>query len=184
MLNCNVVVTPVESGQEMEEDNNEERVDATLYKKMIGSLSCPPSYQAAWIEAVLTELGVNIQVPIKLLVENKYAINLAKNHVSHGRSKHIKTWSHYIREKVNKGRLTMRYCPTKDQIADILTKTVKGEQFSKLKIDMVVAFDSEFGMAYGSLASEALMAYESSTSKGVRGWSNMASEGVRGENYL
>lgn len=111
---------------------------------------------------------MNIQVPIKLLVDNKSAINLAKNLVSHGRTKHIETRFHYIREQVNKGRLAMRYCSTKDQIADILTKVVKGEQFSKLKIDMgMVAFDSEVGTTSRSLASEALMAFESSASEGV-----------------
>lgn len=38
MLNCNATVTPAESGQKLEEDNDEEKVDATLYKQMIGSL--------------------------------------------------------------------------------------------------------------------------------------------------
>lgn len=77
-------------------------------------VSCSAVCQAAWIEDVLTELGVNIQVSIKLFVDNKSAINLTKNHVSHGRSKHIETMFHYIREQVNKGSLTMRYCPTND----------------------------------------------------------------------
>lgn len=97
---------------------------------------CSIACQAAWIEVLLIELRVNIQLPIKLLFDNKYAINLLKNHVSHGRSKHIEIRFHYVREKVNKERLAMKHCPTKDQIVDILNKAVKGEQFSKLKIDM------------------------------------------------
>lgn len=138
----------------------------------------------------MTELRVNIQVSIKFLVDDKSAIKLAKNHVSHGRSNHIEAKFHYIREQVNKGRLAMRYCPTKDQIAEILTKAVKGEQFSKLEINTrIVAFDSEVGTTYGSLVSEALMDYESSTSEGIRCWNNLAfevtvSEGVRGWNNL
>lgn len=35
MLNCNDVVTSIELGQKLEEDNDEEWVDATLYKQMI-----------------------------------------------------------------------------------------------------------------------------------------------------
>lgn len=55
----------------------------------------------------------------------------------------------------------MRYCPTKDQIIDILTKAVKGEQFSKLMIDMrMVTFYLEAGTTYGLLVFEALMASE------------------------
>lgn len=38
MRNCNVVVTPIKSDQMLDEDNDEERVDVTLYKQMIRSL--------------------------------------------------------------------------------------------------------------------------------------------------
>lgn len=64
--------------------------------------NCPAACQVAWIEAVLIELGVNIQVPIKLLVDNKSATRLAKNLVSYGRSKHIETKFHYIRKQLDK----------------------------------------------------------------------------------
>lgn len=52
---------------------------------------CYAACQAVWIDSLLNELGVNIQRPIKLMIDNKSAINLAKNPVSHGRSKHIET---------------------------------------------------------------------------------------------
>lgn len=56
---------------------------------------------------------------------------------------------------MNKGMLAMRYCPTKDQIVDILIKVVKEEELSKLEIDMgMMAFDSEVGTTSASLASE------------------------------
>src|SRR4051812_44048573 len=38
MLNCNTIVTPVESGLKLEGYEDEEKVDATLYKQMIESL--------------------------------------------------------------------------------------------------------------------------------------------------
>lgn len=67
----------------------------------------------------------------------------------------------------------MRYFPTKDQIADILTKAIKGEQFSKLKTKMgMMAFDSEDGTTSRPLASEALIAYELPYSKGSRAWNS------------
>lgn len=93
----------------------------------------------------------------------------------------------------------MRYCRTKDQIIDILTKDLKEGQFSKLKINMwMMAFDSEVGMASESSVFEGVRGYnnlasEATTSEGVRGWSSLAyealltsepspSEGVRGGN--
>lgn len=86
---------------------------------------CYAACQAVWIDSLLNELGVNIQRPIKLMIDNKSAINLAKNPVSHGRSKHIETRFHYIREQVGKGKLHLAHCSTEEQIADILTKAVK-----------------------------------------------------------
>lgn len=37
MLDCNAVVTPVESGKNLKEFDDEEKVDATSYKHMLGS---------------------------------------------------------------------------------------------------------------------------------------------------
>lgn len=42
---------------------------------------------------------------MQLLVDNRSATNLAKNPVAHGRSKHIETKFHFLREKVNKGMI-------------------------------------------------------------------------------
>lgn len=59
---------------------------------------------------------------------------------------------------------------TKDQIVDVFTKALKGEQFSKVKIDMrMVTIDLEVGMTSGSLTSEAFITSEPSVSKGVIG---------------
>jgi len=58
--------------------------------------------------------------PIKLPIDNKSAINLAKNPVSHRRSKHIETRFYFLREQVNNGKLKMTYCSIETQLADIL----------------------------------------------------------------
>ncbi|MCI29637.1 retrovirus-related Pol polyprotein from transposon TNT 1-94, partial [Trifolium medium] len=76
----------------------------------------------------------NITVVLK--IDNKSAINLAKNHVSHGKSKHIETMFHFLRDQVNKEKLSLEYCPTDNQQADIMTKAVKRYQFLKLRREM------------------------------------------------
>jgi KUP system potassium uptake protein len=68
---------------------------------------------------------------------------LAKNPISHGKSKHIETRFHFLRDQVNKGKLCLEYCSTNNQQADILTKAVRRDQFLKLRREMrVVSFDS------------------------------------------
>lgn len=39
--------------------------------------------QALWIENLLAELKIDVKRPLKLMIDNKSAINLAKNLVSH-----------------------------------------------------------------------------------------------------
>ncbi|KAK2391129.1 hypothetical protein QL285_064616 [Trifolium repens] len=82
-------------------------------------------------------------ITVVLKIDNKSAINLAKNPVSHGKSKHIETRFHFLRDQVTKGKLKLEYCSTDNQQADILTKAVKRDQFLKLRREMrVVSFDS------------------------------------------
>lgn len=42
---------------------------------------------------------------VTLLVDNIFVINLVKNSIAHGKSKHIEIRFHYLRELVDDGRL-------------------------------------------------------------------------------
>ncbi|XP_058784529.1 secreted RxLR effector protein 161-like [Vicia villosa] len=56
--------------------------------------------QAIWIRSVLEEMEVEVKKPLVLQIDNKSAINLAKNPVLHGRSKHIEARFHFLGEKI------------------------------------------------------------------------------------
>lgn len=58
--------------------------------------------QALWLDSLIKEVQVEVMRPIQLHVDNKSAINLAKNPISHGRSKHIETKFHFLRDQVNR----------------------------------------------------------------------------------
>jgi hypothetical protein len=73
--------------------------------------------QYIWLQSLLKDIRIELTGPIQLFVDNKYAINLAINPISHGRSNHIKTRFHFI--KVNKGRIELSHCPTEKQKDDI-----------------------------------------------------------------
>ncbi|XP_058759608.1 secreted RxLR effector protein 161-like [Vicia villosa] len=60
------------------------------------------------------------------------SINLAKNPIAHGRSKHIEMHFHYLRDLVSAGQLRLGYCRSEEQVADLLTKAVLNEDFKKL----------------------------------------------------
>lgn len=70
---------------------------------------------------------------IKLFIDNKSAISLSKNPVTHGRSKYIETKFHYLRDQVNEKKLELVYCSSQDQVAYVFTKVTKGERFPFLR---------------------------------------------------
>jgi hypothetical protein len=57
-----------------------------------------------------------------LKVDNKFAIDLIKNPVHHGRSKHIHIRYHFVRDYATDGKIEVQFDGTNDQLADILTK--------------------------------------------------------------
>jgi hypothetical protein len=66
-------------------------------------------------------MGIKVAVP-QIMMDNRFAIALSRNPVLHGRSKHIKTKYHFIRECVEQGEICLEYVSTNDQYVDILTK--------------------------------------------------------------
>jgi hypothetical protein len=89
--------------------------------------------QAVWLESLLEELKINYVKPMRLNVDNKSAISLAKNPIAHGRSKHIETKFHFLRDQVSKEKLIVVHCRTEVQIADILTKSLRADRFKELR---------------------------------------------------
>jgi len=89
--------------------------------------------QAVWLEELLKEIKIRVKTPLQLKIDNVSAINLAKNLVSHGRSKQIEVRFHFLIDLVNKERIEVVYCNTELQLADILTKALKNERFEDLR---------------------------------------------------
>jgi hypothetical protein len=95
--------------------------------------ACHAACQGVWLQSLLMEIKLNKNEEFELLIDNKSAINLAKNPIAHGRSKHIETKYHFLRDQVCKGKLKLTHCKTEVQVADIFTKPLKIERFKDLK---------------------------------------------------
>nr|GEY51139.1 hypothetical protein [Tanacetum cinerariifolium] len=80
-----------------------------------------------------------------LYIDNKSAIELIKNLVFHGRSKHIDLRYHFIRECVERGDVVIKHVCSKEQRADILMKPLPRIQFIEMRKMMGVKsiIDSE-----------------------------------------
>ena len=89
--------------------------------------------QAVWLDALIKELQLEKSGKVKLLVDNKSVIDLAKHPASHGRSTHIETNFHFLKEQVNNEKLKIEHYRIEVQLADILTKALKLERFRCLR---------------------------------------------------
>lgn len=89
--------------------------------------------QALWLNTLMGELKMEKSDSVKLLIDNQSAINLAKHPMAHGRSKHIETRFHFLRDQVNNGKIIVEHCRTDVQLADILTKALKRQRFVELR---------------------------------------------------
>lgn len=70
---------------------------------------------------------------VVIYVDNKSSIDLARNSVFHGRSKHIGIWYHIIRECVEREEIVVQHVHSEEQRADTLTKAVPTVKFDKLR---------------------------------------------------
>jgi hypothetical protein len=92
--------------------------------------------QAIWLKNLIEEISQAKIESVKLMIDNVSAINLAKNPIAHGRSKHIELRFHYLREQVNNGNLTLEHCRSEDQVADLFTKVVTVKVFQRVRDQM------------------------------------------------
>jgi Reverse transcriptase (RNA-dependent DNA polymerase) len=111
-------------------------------KQPIVTLStCEAEYVAAcscvchslWLRKLLKEMNFSQENATNIRVDNKSAIELAKNPVHHERSKHIDVRFHFIREHVKNDDVEMTHVASRDQVADIFTKPLSAELFNKFK---------------------------------------------------
>lgn len=100
------------------------------------------SAELTWICSLLSELGIEIKKTPIIWCDNLSAASLAANPVFHGRTKHIEIDVHFVREKVTNGDLEIRYVPTSDQTADVMTKALPKERFSFFKTKLNVISNS------------------------------------------
>ena len=78
--------------------------------------------EVMYVRGLLAEMGVVLDEPTTLWVDNSGAVELSKDMKSCRRSRHIERRYLKVRELVAQGHIVVRYKPTADNRADVLTK--------------------------------------------------------------
>lgn len=95
--------------------------------------------EALWLKKLDKGLGFDEDREyVRIFEDNEPAIALAKNDSHHGRTKHLDTQHHAIRQWVETGVIRLEWLSTKRMIADLLTKPITSKQLRLLCEDMNV----------------------------------------------
>lgn len=91
---------------------------------------------AIWLRKILRSFGFKQRDPILIAEDNTGAIKYSLTKESAGRMKHIDIKIHWIREKIKDGSISLIYCKSEDNVADIFTKTLRGVALDRHRSSM------------------------------------------------
>lgn len=89
-----------------------------------------------YLKTLIEELTGN-DVSVELNIDNQSAIKLITNGVFNMRSKHIDVKYKFVHDLVKNNKIKIKYCPTCNQIADVLTKPLNKQKFINCRINLM-----------------------------------------------
>ena len=88
--------------------------------------------EALWLKNLLFELAVSsisISRPLSIFCDNQGCVFVTKNPKEHSRLKHIDLRYMFVRDAVEKNKISVSFCSTSVMAADVLTKPLAKEKF-------------------------------------------------------
>ena len=94
---------------------------------------CEAATEIVWLRQLLKDMGFPQESATTVFEDNMSCIDMAHGSGNHQRTKHINVRYHYTRELVLNNTIKLVHLSTADMIADILTKALPTDQFTKLR---------------------------------------------------
>lgn len=104
---------------------------STIEAEFVAVASC--ASQAIWMKRIFEKLSQLQSGCTTIFCDNSSTLNLSRNPVMHGQSKHIDVHFHFLRDLTKEGTVELVFCGTQEQQADVMTKPLKPEPFQKLR---------------------------------------------------
>ncbi|XP_068674749.1 uncharacterized protein [Montipora foliosa] len=88
--------------------------------------------EGMYLTQMVKDIG-EVSGPVLIFEDNQGTIALSKNPVNQRRSKHIDVRYHFVRSAQNAGKIIIKYCPTAEMVADVMTKPVTKFKLQKFR---------------------------------------------------
>ncbi|GMF44661.1 unnamed protein product [Phytophthora fragariaefolia] len=85
------------------------------------------------LSELLGELGIAINDPIRMHVDNQAAIKQLEGEDSSGKAKFIDVRVKLVKDFVQKGAIVMEYCESRNMRADLMTKSFPAPHLPELR---------------------------------------------------
>lgn len=92
--------------------------------------------EALWLRNVFHEVGFKIASKLCIKADNTSALSLAQKDITDDRSKAIDIKYHFIKDCIKKGLVSVMYVASRDNFADILTKSLTGRKTQEVSARM------------------------------------------------
>lgn len=112
---------------------------ATSEAELYAAFEC--TKDLLYLKNLILEITGN-DLKADLFVDNTTTIKQIKDGVMK-RSKHVEIKYYFVHEKVEEGQISVHYCPTDEQIGDILTKPLGNTKFEYFKAKLVSSLMSK-----------------------------------------
>jgi len=89
--------------------------------------------QVLWLKKILCDLHLQQNHKIEVFIDNQAAIAISNDPVCHGKTKHFNIKLYFLREMQQNGEVTLVYCKSEDQLADMFTKPLPVSKFEFLR---------------------------------------------------
>ena len=80
-----------------------------------------------FVVQILLSMGIPVQLPVIVRVDNMGAIFMSENASASSRTKHVDTRYHFVREFVEDGFIRIVFVRIIDNVSDSFTKNVTGD---------------------------------------------------------
>lgn len=88
--------------------------------------------EITWSARLLEDISVHPLLPVPVYSDSQAAIHIAHNPVFHERTKHVELDCHFVHQQYLSGLISLKFTPSKNQLADLFTKPLSGSSHQSL----------------------------------------------------